>query len=136
MTDLEWGLIVVWQIYDNGRVTLSSDICDGMRLSFSGFFEPCMIRVEMYCSYTRVSNRRRDNSHFPVLHNSQQKAENSPLLAPQSQQHGMAWSMWCGFGRRGIGVLLMQLSTPKDIADCTADSISALHLANQHFLYC
>lgn len=55
-----------------------------------------MIRVEMYCSHTRVSNRRRDNSHLPVLHNSQQKSrkQSTSCSSIATPWHGVVDVVW------------------------------------------
>lgn len=48
MTTSNEGLHCFWHIFKVGKVTLSSDICDRLRLSFSVIFKLCMIQVEMY----------------------------------------------------------------------------------------
>lgn len=78
--------------------------------------------------------QRRDDKQFPNLHNSQQRARNSPVTAPYRLAIANRARLGAVPGRTWLAVLLGQVSTPKDIADCTADCVSSLHLAGQRFL--
>jgi hypothetical protein len=101
---------------------------DGMRFVIQWCFQMVHTRLP------KTIYIKRKKTFPPSVAVPSEEPENSLLLAPLSQNHGRSSSTRCGAGRFWLAVLLRQISTPKDVADCTADCVSSLHLTSQRFL--